>query len=158
MDCGDGTEISSRFYGAREDGVVGPLPAWGVFEAIGRAFGNPGPSHGKMTRFKATLKLLQLCAAYGITPDTVNDHFRIEYKMPSELVQLTSPSRRTPTKPRTTKLRSEFAELNELFAKHTFTCPTIRHIGWVRKFHLAHHPDFRWNKGSRPAQNSPMSS
>jgi hypothetical protein len=123
------------------------------------AFGNPGPSHWKMTRYKATPKLLQVCAKYGITPDNVTEHFRLEYDMPSELVQLTSPSRRTPTTRRTTKLRSEVAELNEFFAKHTLTHPTIRHIGWVRKFHLAHHPDFRWNKGGRlysqpPAKNS----
>jgi hypothetical protein len=123
------------------------------------AFGNPGPTHGRLSRYKATEKLLRVCAVYGITPDNVNDHFRFEYEMPSELVQLTSPSRRTPTTPRTTKLRSEVAELNEFFAKHTLTHPTIRHIGWVRKFHLAHHPDFRWNKGGRlysqpPAKNS----
>ena len=82
--------------------------------------------------------------------------------MPSELVQLTSPSRRTPTTPTTpttTKLRREVAELNDFFAKHTLTHPTIRHIGWVRKFHLAHHPDFRCNKGGRlysqpPGKNS----
>ena len=40
-------------------------------------------------------------------------------------------------------------ELNEFFAKHTLTPSSIKHIGWVRKFHLADHPDFRWNKGGR---------
>jgi len=69
--------------------------------------------------------------------------------MPRELVQLTSPFRRTPTDPRTERLRSEVAELNEFFAKHTLAHPTIKHIGWVRKFHLADHPDFKWNKGGR---------
>jgi hypothetical protein len=113
------------------------------------AFGNPGPSRGRLTRFKATPKLLQLCAEHGITPDNVTEHFQFEYEMPRELVQLTSPFRRTPTTKRTEKLRSEVAELNEFFAKHTLTHPTIKHIGWVRKFHLAHHPDFKWNKGGR---------
>src|SRR6476660_4494375 len=79
--------------------------------------------------------------------------------MPTELVQLTSPSRRTPSTPTANKLRNEVAELNEFFAKHALTHPTIRHIGWVRKFHLAHHPDFKWNKGGRlysqpPGKNS----
>src|SRR5450631_4475603 len=30
MECDDGSEISSRFYGGREDGVMGSLAAWGV--------------------------------------------------------------------------------------------------------------------------------
>jgi hypothetical protein len=51
-------------------------------------FGTPGPSHGRMTRYKATAKLLQVCAKYGVTPDNVTSHFRFEYEMPSELVQL----------------------------------------------------------------------
>jgi hypothetical protein len=111
-------------------------------------FGNPGPSHGKMTRYKATPELLSLCAEHGITPDNVNDHFKLEYEMPNELVQLTKPSRRTPSTATANKLRNEVAELNEFFAKHELTHPTIRHIGWVRKFHLAHQ-DFKWNKGGR---------
>jgi hypothetical protein len=123
------------------------------------AFGNPGPSHGKMTRYKATPMLLALCAEHGVTPDNVSAHFRVEYEMPTELVQLTSPSRRTPSTPTANKLRNEVAELNEFFVKHAITHPTIRHIGWVRKFHLAHHPDFKWNKGGRlysqpPGKNS----
>src|SRR5271157_4910633 len=32
MECCDGTEISSRFYSGREEGVVGRLAAWGVFK------------------------------------------------------------------------------------------------------------------------------
>ncbi len=123
------------------------------------AFGNPGPSHGKMTRYKATPILLALCAELGVTPDNMNEHFRIEYEMPSELVQRTSPTLRTPDNPKVIKLRREVAELNEFFAKHTLTHPTIRHIGWVRKFHLSNRPDFRWNKGGRlysqpPGKNS----
>jgi hypothetical protein len=43
---------------------------------------------------------------WAITPDNVDEHFRIEYAMPSELVQLTSPSRRTPDNPKVIKLRS----------------------------------------------------
>ena len=112
-------------------------------------FGRPGPSHGKLTRYKATPSLLKIVPAHGISPDNVHGHFEIEFEMPSELVQLTSPSRRTPYTARTEMLRSEVAELNGFFAKHTLAHPTIKHVGWVRKFHLADHPDFRWNKGGR---------
>lgn len=113
------------------------------------AFGNPGPTSGKMTRHRATLQLLKLCGEYCITPENVTDHFRFEYEMPRELVQLTNPFERTPTNDRTEKLRAEIIELNEFFAQHTLAHPTIKHQGWVRKFHRANHPDFRWNKGGR---------
>src|SRR6266478_1827881 len=73
------------------------------------AFGNPGPKSGKLTRYRATPQLLTLCAEHGITPEDVTEHFQFEYEMPTELVQLTSPFRRTPTTPRTGKLRSEVA-------------------------------------------------
>jgi hypothetical protein len=113
------------------------------------ALGNPGPTSGKLTRYRATPRLLEIAAGHGITPANLLEHFRFEFEMPSELVQLTSPSQATPDTPRTEKLRSEVAELNNFFAVHTLTPPTIKHLGWVRKFHLAHHPDFRWNKGGR---------
>ncbi len=112
-------------------------------------FGHPGPSHGKLTRYKATPRLLEICAKHGITPENTQDHFHFEFEMPSELVQLTSPSRRTPSTFQTVKLREEVQELNEFFARHALTPSSIKHIGWVRMFHLAHHPDFRWNKGGR---------
>ena len=70
--------------------------------------------------------------------------------MPAELIQLTKPFHKTPDTARVQKLRDEVAELNAFFAKHTLTHPTVRHLGWVRKFHLAHNlQDYRWNKGGR---------
>jgi hypothetical protein len=120
------------------------------------AFGNPGPARGMMTRYKATPKLLAVCAKHGVTPDNVGDHFWIEFEMPSELVQLTSPSQQTPTTPRTTRLREEVAELNEFISQQVITPSTIRHIGWVRKFHRANHPDFKWNKGGRLYSQPPV--
>jgi hypothetical protein len=121
-------------------------------------FGNPGPGQGRMTRYKATPKLLGICVEHGVTPDNVSDHFWIEFEMPSELVQLTRPSRQTPTDARTTRLREEVAELNEFISQQVITPPTIRHMGWVRKFHMAHHPDFRWNKGGRLYSQPPVGS
>ena len=44
MECGDGSEISSRVYGGRENGVVGSLAAGETLKAIGRAFGKPSSS------------------------------------------------------------------------------------------------------------------
>ena len=97
----------SQFRNVREAWVAAQLvdTVRGYPGTLG--FGNPGPSHGKMTRYKATHKLLVLCAEHGVTPDNTSEHFRIEYEMPSELVQLTSPSRRPPDIPKVAKLRSE---------------------------------------------------
>jgi hypothetical protein len=120
------------------------------------AFGNPGPARGKMTRYKATPKLLTTCAEHGVTPENVSDHFWIEFEMPSELVQLTSPPRKTPTNARTIRLREEVAELNEFIRQQAIAPSTIRHIGWVRKFHMAHRPDFNWNKGGRLYSQPPV--
>ena len=119
-------------------------------------FGNPGPARGRMTRYKATQSLLTICAGHGIKPDNVNDHFWIEFEMPVELVQLTSPSQSTPTNRITTRLREEVAELNEFISQQVITPSAIRHMGWVRKFHMAHHPDFNWNKGGRLYSQPPV--
>jgi hypothetical protein len=119
-------------------------------------FGNPGPAHGRMTRYKATPKLLAICAEHGTTPNNVADHFWIEFEMPAELVQLTSPTQPTPTNFITPRLRQEVAELNEFINRQVITPSTIRHMGWVRKFHRANHPDFRWNKGGRLYSQPPV--
>jgi hypothetical protein len=152
-----GQAVTSRqFANVREAWVAAGLveevkgyPGW--FE-----FGNPGPARGRMTRYKATPKLLAICADHGVTLENVTDHFWIEFEMPSELVQLTSPVRSTPTNFITTRLREEVAELNEFINQQTITPSTIRHMGWVRKFHMADHPDFHWNKGGRLYSQPPI--
>jgi hypothetical protein len=158
-DAFKGREVTYRqFANVREAWVAAGLvnevkgfPGW--FE-----FGNPGPARGKMTRYKATPKLLAICAEYGITPDNVSNHFWIEFVLPSELVQLTSPSRQTPTNRRTIRLREEVAELNEFINQQVITPSTIRHIGWVRKFHMADRPGFKWNRGGRLYSQPPVGS
>jgi hypothetical protein len=112
------------------------------------AFGNPGPISGKLTRFRATPKLLGIAEGYGITPANVLEHFKIEFKMPSELIWLTQPSEPTPDTPRVAELRSDVAELNAFFAKQTLTPATIKHLGWIRMFH-GYAKGYRWNKGGR---------
>ena len=143
------TNVRDAWVAAGLVDEVKGYPGW--FE-----FGNPGPARGRMTRYRAALKLLATCAEYGITPNNVSEHFWIEFEMPTELVQLTSPARPTPTNFITTRLREEVAELNEFIGQQTITPSSIRHIGWVRKFHRADHPDFKWNKGGRLYSQPPV--
>ncbi|MET4493255.1 hypothetical protein [Bradyrhizobium sp. LA7.1] len=112
------------------------------------AFGNPGPTSGKLTRYRATTRLLEIAAKHGITPANVLEHFRFEFVMPSELIRLTSPPKPTPDTPSVAKLRSDVAELNAFFAKQTLTHPTIKHLGWIRIFH-GYTEGYRWDKGGR---------
>ena len=112
------------------------------------AFGNPGPTAGKLTRYRATPRLLEIAEGHGITPANVGEHFRIEFVMPSELIRLTKPFEATPNTPKVVKLRSDVAELNAFFSKQTLTPSTIKHLGWVRLFH-GYTEGFRWNKGGR---------
>lgn len=112
------------------------------------AFGNPGPVSGKLTRYRATPKLLKIAEGQGITPANVLEHFSLEFEMPTELIRLTKPSVATPDTLKVGKLRSDVAELNEFIAKQTITPPTIKHLGWIRLFH-GYTEGFRWNKGGR---------
>jgi hypothetical protein len=119
------------------------------------AFGNPGPTSGKLTRYRATPRLLKIAAGHGITPANVLEHFRLEFEMPSELIWLTQPSKPTPDTPKVAKLRGDVAELNTFFAKHTLAPPTIKHLGWIRMFH-GYTEGFRWDKGGRLYSQPPQ--
>lgn len=114
------------------------------------AVGNPGPTSGKLTRYRATPKLLEVAADHGITPGNVLEHFKFEFKMPSELIQLTQPFELTPNTERVAKLREQIAELNAFSTKHTLTHPlrSIKHLGWVRMFH-GYTEHFKWDRGGR---------
>ncbi len=92
-------------------------------------FESPGPRVGRMTRFRATPKLLKISEEHGVVIQDVQDHFFIEFEMPSELVQLTSPSGPTRNTVQAKGLRNEVAELNVHFAAHKLD--GARHIGWV---------------------------
>ena len=54
-------------------------------------FGNPGPPVGSMTRFRATPKLLKVSEEQGILIQDVQDHFFIEFEMPSSLSSSRAP-------------------------------------------------------------------
>lgn len=114
------------------------------------ALGNPGPNSGKLTRYRATPSLLEIAAGYGITPDNVAEHFKFEFTMPTELVQLSRPFHPTPNTGHVGKLREQLAELNAFASQHPLTHPTrtVKHFGWVRMFHH-YGPGFRWDQGGR---------
>jgi len=112
------------------------------------AFGNRGPASGKLTRYRATPRLLEITEGHGITPANVLEHFKFEFEMPTELIRLTKPSRPTPDSPMVAKLRSDVAELNAFIAKQTLEPSKIKHLGWIRLFH-GYTERYRWNKGGR---------
>jgi hypothetical protein len=119
-----------------------------------RGFGSPGPPVGNMTRFRATPKLLKIAEDHGVLVADVQDHFFIEFEMPSELVQLTSPSGLTRNTDQAKSFRSEVAELNAHFAAHKLD--GARHIGWVRKFHGVSSDKYALNRGGRLYSQPPM--
>jgi hypothetical protein len=118
------------------------------------AFGNPGPWRGRMSRFRAKQSLLQICAQHGLKPADVTKHFHLEFEMPTETLQLTQPSLGTPDTPASRQLRDEVGELNAFFEEHTLK--GAKHIGWVRKFHMAHSLPYAWDKGGRLYSQPPL--
>jgi hypothetical protein len=152
----------------KKEAYTGQYVKWRMFDAVRQAFteagliehkpgypgsyqfDNPGPMVGKLTRYRATQSLLSACEAHGVTPANVRQCFRFEEVMPSELVQLTRPSQKTPNTEKVQRLRAEVAELNAFFARHSLTHPVIKHLGWVRKFQKADNlQTYKWNKGGR---------
>ena len=100
-----------------------------------------------MTRFRATRSLLDACGRFGVSPTNVVDHFHLVFEMPDEILQLTQPFRHTPNTPASQALRDEVDELNAFFERHALE--GAKHIGWVRKFHMAYLMPYAWNKGGR---------
>jgi hypothetical protein len=107
-----------------------------------------------MTRFRATPKLLKIAEKHGVLVSEVQDHFFIEFEMPTELVQLTRPSGPTRNTAEAKRLRDEVAELNAFFTTHKLE--GARHIGWVRKFHGASPHKYMLNRGGRLYSQPPM--
>lgn len=154
----------------KKEAYTGQFVKWRMFDAVRQAFteaglvehkpgypgsyqfDNPGPMVGKLTRYRATSLLLAACEAHGVTPANVRQCFQFEEVMPSELVQLTSPSHKTPNTEKVQQLRAQVAEFNSFFAQHTLSHPQVKvkHLGWVRKFHQASNlRTYKWDKGGR---------
>jgi hypothetical protein len=114
-------------------------------------------TRGKAARFRATPKLLQVCAEHGVTPQNVGEHFT--YPPPKHPLVRTRASRRvgrwkeagSPMEfkrtPRTEALEHKVKELNAFLADHVIQGATHR---WFRRiFHEGDKPGFDWNKGGR---------
>ncbi len=154
----------------KKEAYTGQYVKWRMFDAVRQAFteaglvehkpgypgsyqfDNPGPMVGKLTRYRATSLLLAACEAHGVTPANVRQCFQFDEVMPSELVQLTSPSYKTPNTEKVQQLRAQVVQFNSFFAQHKLTHPQVkvRHLGWVRKFHQASNlHTYKWDKGGR---------
>lgn len=147
--------VSYRMF----DGLRAPWKAAGLIEEHagypGRlGFDSPGPRVGRMTRFRVTPKFLKIAKDQGVLVPEIQDHFYIEFEMPSELIQLTKPSGATKDTVTARNMRSEVAELNAYFATHKLE--GARHIGWVRKFHGASSDKYSLNRGGRLYSQPPM--
>src|ERR1019366_9819666 len=101
-----------------------------------------------------TPKFLKIAKDHGVLVPEIQDHFYIEFEMPSELIQLTKPAGATQDTATARGMRSEVTELNAHFAAHKLE--GARHIGWVRKFHGASPDKYMLNRGGRLYSQPPM--
>jgi hypothetical protein len=119
--------------------------------------GDPIRTRGKVSRFRATPKLLQTCAEYGVTPQGAGEHFR--YPPPEHPLVLTAASRRVGSwkeagrvlkfkrTRRAEVLERRVKELNDFLDQHVIRGATHR---WLKRiFHEGDQPGFDWNKGGR---------
>jgi hypothetical protein len=112
---------------------------------------------GKASRFRATSKLLEICAEYGITARNAGEHF--VYRPPEHPLRLNASSRRValwkesgrpmeyaPTE-ETARLEAPIKELNAFLAQHTIS--GAMHRWFHRTFNTGDEEGFAWNKGGR---------
>jgi hypothetical protein len=119
--------------------------------------GDPIRVRGKASRFRATPKLLALCAEHGITPQNVSEHFA--YRAPEHPLRLNASSRtvehwKEPGRPmrytrteQTAQLEEPIKELNTFMAQHVIS--GAMHRWFHRTFNMGDTKDFAWNKGGR---------
>ncbi len=119
--------------------------------------GDPIRTRGKAARFRATLKLLKVCAEHGVTPQNVGEHF--SYQPPEHPLVLTAASRRVGSRkqagavmkfkrtPRTERIEKSVKELNAFLAQRVVRGATHRWL--TRRFNEGDQRDFNWNKGGR---------
>ena len=112
---------------------------------------------GKASRFRATAKLLAICAEYGINPQNATEHFA--YRPPEHPLRLNASSRtvgnwKDPGRPmnyarteQTARLEEPVKELNAFLAQHVIS--GAMHRWFHRTFNMGDRKDFAWNKGGR---------
>ena len=112
---------------------------------------------GKASRFRATPKLLAICAEGGITPQNAGEHFA--YRPPEHPLRLNASSRtvalwKEPGRPisyartdETARLEAPVKELNEFLGQHVIS--GAMHRWFHRTFNLGDEEGFAWNKGGR---------
>jgi hypothetical protein len=147
-----GAEVPYRTFRAVYDGVQ----SLDLVEVLSGYFQRDLQT-GKAVRLRGTDAFFNLCAAYGVTPETTDAHF---YRgLPSDplVLKRSSHSRRgqkvggrrmRKQKSETAqRLRSDVQEINTfLDAVHM---ESGKHAGYRRIFNEGDRPDFNWNKGGR---------
>jgi len=146
------------------DAIVNAWVACGLVERVAGfkepVVFDPGDqlrARGKASRFRATPKLLLICAEYGATPQNAGEHFA--YKPPEHPLRLNASSRtvalwKEPGKPmnyarteQTARLEEPIKELNAFVAQHVIS--GAMHRWFHRTFNMGDEEDFAWNKGGR---------
>jgi hypothetical protein len=119
--------------------------------------GDPIRVRGEASRFRATLKLLAVCAEHGITPLNASEHFA--YRLPEHPLRLNASSRtvahwKEPGRPmrfarneQTARLEEPIKELNAFLAQHVIS--GAMHRWFHRTFNMGDEEGFAWNKGGR---------
>ncbi len=112
---------------------------------------------GKASRFRATPKLLVICAEHGVTPQDASEHFA--YRPPEHPLRLNASSRtvegwKEPGRPikytrteETARLEAPVKELNQFLGHHIIS--GAMHRWFHRTFNMGDKKDFAWNKGGR---------
>lgn len=155
-----GQTVSFRDFKALMDGwtACGLLERIAGFkEPVAFEAGDQGRARGKASRFRATLKLLTLCAEYGVTPQNAGEHFA--YAPPEHPLRLRAASKsgaywkekgrllKFKQTPQTARLEQCVKALNTFLAQYIISGAT--HRWFHRTFNMGDHKDFAWNKGGR---------
>ena len=146
------------------DAIVSAWAACGLLERVAGfkepVVFDPGDQlrvRGKASRFRATPKLLALCAEHGIIPHNASEHF--VYTPPERPLRLNASSRtvalwKEPGKPmnyarteQTARLEEPIKELNAFLAQHVIS--GAMHRWFHRTFNMGDEEGFAWNKGGR---------
>ena len=146
------------------DAIVSAWAACGLLERVAGfkepVVFDPGDqlrARGKASRFRATPKLLLICAEYGVTPQNAGEHFA--YRPPKHPLRLNASSRtvaswKEPGRPmsftrteETARLEEPIKELNAFLAQRVIT--GAMHRWFHRTFNMGDEEDFAWNKGGR---------